>query len=105
MSGVYTKRLVVAGGLTTTATAIVPDGVVWIVIDVTASADLIPSGGAELDVGISGSGLPITLVTPVGGQRSQHWVGHMVLYSKETLVAYARAGTWEVIVTGYELDA
>jgi hypothetical protein len=104
-SSVYSKRLLAAAALAGEAHAIVPAGKVWVVKSVVASPDIVPAGGAELDVGVASLVQPIQLLIAAGARQMVNWQGMLVLYANETLQAYARTGTWEVACSGYELNA
>lgn len=105
MAAVYSKRLLIGGSITSTVSAVVPAGYVWVLkgIDGTSHAG---AAGDALLVAIATLGLVTAFrVNAVQVWASSHWTGMAVLTAGETLQAIPLQGTWDVQVSGYQLSA
>jgi hypothetical protein len=105
MSQPYSKRfLVVAATSVSPAPATVPQGKVWIITDMTAYWD----SGTNPSIVIQAPGPTVIWnpgTGPFAGTVAGRWNGRVVLYAGETVKATIFAGTWDLTVCGYELDA
>ena len=105
MARVYSDRLL-AVSESTTGSATVPDGFIWVVRDIVAFWDGSSDPSLELaNLSISPSTLVLDwIAVGSGGARVvEHWEGRQVITTGETLTWGSTTDTWFVMVSGYVL--
>jgi hypothetical protein len=100
---VYSKRLLEHPYTSPNTAAEVPDGVVWIVTNITAVPRGADAAGWTLFVMIPTVGIFALWALSSANPAGLTWEGRMVIYPGEQLEVVVGVGSWDVICTGYEL--
>jgi len=101
---IYSKRFIGVAGATSSVSATVPTGVVWIVRDV----DLVAVSALPVHAGFRGNdGQFIYYIQIESGSTElwSGWRGRQVLIAGETLTLQVFAGSVDATISGYELTA
>ena len=102
---VYSRRLLDHPYTAGTVSATVPAGKVWVVTNITA----VPRGSEVTGwttYVATATGLIFALFSLLSADpRGQTWAGRVPLIAGEGLAVFQAVGSWDVIVSGYDLTA